>query len=208
MEGQKAEQSIRAVVFDFGGVLAEEGFSGGLRKIGVKFGIGGEKALEAGERLVKSSGYVTGQACETDFWEAFRAETGITADDRTLRKAILEGFVLRPGMLALAEWLKKRGLSVAILSDQTDWLEALDRKTPFLYLFDPVINSFRTGKTKGQDETFRDLKAALGLEGPEILLVDDRPANLARAAKFGIRIVLCEDPKAAEAEIRGRVSNL
>ena len=111
-------------------------------------------------------------------------------------------------MLALAEWLKKRGLTVAILSDQTDWLERLDRKTPFLYLFDPVINSFHTGKTKGQDETFRDLKAALGLDGPRILLVDDRPANLARAAKFGIRIVLCEDPEAAEAEIRGRVSNL
>jgi putative hydrolase of the HAD superfamily len=208
MEEHKGEPAIRAIVFDFGGVLAGEGFSEGLKKIGREHGISEERALRTGESLVFSSGYVTGQAAEADYWEAFRRELGIEAKDQDLRKAVLEGFVLRPRMLALAEWLKKRGLKVAILSDQTDWLEALDRKTPFLYLFDPVYNSFRTGRTKRDEQAFRDLMTGLGLEGPEILFVDDRASNLARAAKFGIRIVLCEDPETAEAEIRGLVSNL
>jgi len=208
MDEKRVAPVIRAVVFDFGGVLAEEGFTSGLEKIGRDHGIDGEHARRVGESLVFSSGYVTGQVSEADFWEAFRRELGIEAEDRALRKTILEGFVLRPRMLALARWLKKRGVRVAILSDQTDWLEALDRRNPFLYLFDPVYNSFRTGRTKRDEQAFRDLVADLGLEGPEILFVDDRPTNLARAAKFGIRIVLCGDPEAAEAEIRGRVSNL
>ena len=208
MDEQKSAPAIRAVVFDFGGVLAEEGFYRALEKIGREHGIDEEHARRVGESLVFSSGYVTGQVTEADYWEAFRRELGIEAEDKALRKTVLEGFVLRPRMIALAEWLKKRGLKVAILSDQTDWLEALDRKNPFLYLFDPVYNSFRTGRTKRDEQAFRDLMAGLGLEGPEILFVDDRPSNLARAAKFGIRIVLCEDPEAAEAEIRGRVSNL
>jgi putative hydrolase of the HAD superfamily len=208
MDEKRAAPVIRAVVFDFGGVLAEEGFTIGLEKIGRDHGIDGEHARRVGESLVFSSGYVTGQVSEADFWEAFRRELGIEAEDRALRKTILEGFVLRPRMLALAEWLKKRGVRVAILSDQTDWLEALDRRNPFLYLFDPVYNSFRTGRTKRDEQAFRDLMTDLGLEGSEILFVDDRPTNLAKAAKFGIRIVLCGDPEAAEAEIRGRVSNL
>jgi putative hydrolase of the HAD superfamily len=200
--------ALRAVVFDFGGVLAEEGFVLGLKRIGQEFGIGEKRALDAGERLVQSSGYVRGQASEAEFWEAFRAETGISAQDRILRKAILDGFTLRPRMLDLAEWLRKRGLKVAILSDQTDWLEALNRKTPFLWRFDLVHSSFRTGRTKADDQTYIRLLADLGLQGPEVLFVDDRPSNLARAARFGIRIVLCEDPETAEAEIRSRVSNL
>lgn len=200
--------ALRAVVFDFGGVLAEVGFVRGLKRIGREFGIGEERALDAGERLVHSSGYVRGQACEAEFWEAFRAETGIPAPDRILRKAVLEEFILRPRMLDLAEWLRERGLKTAILSDQTDWLEALDRKTPFLWRFDLVRNSFKTGRTKADEAAYACLLQDLGLQGPEVLFVDDRASNLARAARFGIRIVLCEDPEAAEAEIRSRVSNL
>lgn len=200
--------ALRAVVFDFGGVLAEEGFVRGLKRIGRDFGLGEERALDVGERLVQSSGYVRGQACEAEFWEAFRAETGITAQDRILRKAILDGFVLRPRMLDLAEWLRRRGLKAAILSDQTDWLEALDRKTPFLWRFDLVHNSFRTGTTKADDQAYIRLLADLGLQGPEVLFVDDRASNLARAARFGIKILLCEDPETAEEMIRSRVSSL
>ncbi len=200
--------ALRAVVFDFGGVLAEEGFVRGLKRIGREFGIGEERALDTGERLVHSSGYVRGQASEAEFWQAFRAETGIPAPGRILRKAVLEEFTLRPRMLDLAEWLRERGLKTAILSDQTDWLEALDRKTPFLWRFDLVHNSFKTGRTKADEAAYACLLQDLGLRGPEVLFVDDRASNLARAARFGIRIVLCEDPEAAEAEIRSRVSNL
>ena len=208
MEEKKDAPAIRAVVLDFGGVLAEEGFTLGLREIARDHGLPEDRVLEAGERLVKTSGYVSGQASEADFWGAFRRELGLEAEDRDLRKTILRGFVLRPRMLDLAVWLRKRGLKVAILSDQTDWLEDLDRKNPFLWLFDVVHNSFRTGRVKAEDRAYVDLMTDLGLEGPEILFIDDRPANLDRAAKFGIQTVLCEDPKAAEKEIRGRVSNL
>lgn len=197
METEKNLKPIRAVVFDFGGVLADEGFVSGLRKIGSALGIDEDLAVRTGERLVQTSGYVTGQASEADFWEAFRRELGVEAEDRVLRKTILRGFTLRPSMLELLEWLKKRGIPVFMLSDQTDWLEALDRKTPFIHLFDRVYNSFRTGRTKSDERTFGDLVADLGLEGSEILFVDDRASNLARAAKLGIRIVLCENPDTA-----------
>ena len=193
---------VRALVLDFGGVLAEEGFVNGLKRIARLHGLPEKRVLEAGEALVKACGYVSGKATEADFWEAFREETGIRSEDRRLRDIVLDGFTLRPRMLELVEDANRKGFLTAMLSDQTDWLEALDRKTPFLYLFDVVKNSFRTGRTKSEDRAYEDLLAALSLEGPQVLFVDDRPANLARAGKFGIRGVLCDDPARAEARLR------
>ena len=59
-------------------------------------------------------------------------------------------------MLAMARALRARRIRTAILSDQTDWLEQLDRRDHFLAEFDPVLNSFYLGCTKREPETFRE----------------------------------------------------
>ncbi len=68
---------IKAVLFDFGGVLAEEGFKQGLKVIGKERGFDPEDFYEITGELVYQMGYVSGASDEHSFWEAVREKTGV-----------------------------------------------------------------------------------------------------------------------------------
>ena len=138
---------IRAVLFDFGGVIAEEGFYHGLMAIGEKRGMDPSAFFETVDRIVYETGYLMGIADETAFWKAVKQETGIQGGDAELREEILGRFVLRPAMIAAVDSLRSKGLTVALLSDQTDWLEKIDATTGLFRHFDWVFNSFRMHKS-------------------------------------------------------------
>lgn len=176
---------LNVVAFDFGGVLAEEGFANGLRAIAARNGLEGEDFLETARELIYETGYVTGIADEHLWWEALRESTAVKGSDEELRQEILSRFVLRPAVLQEVRRLKRAGLKVVILSDQLDWLEELDRKLGFMDLFDAVFNSYRVGRSKREAALFDEVRARLNVEAQEILLVDDNPDNVARAASRG-----------------------
>ncbi|HOP52409.1 MAG TPA: HAD-IA family hydrolase, partial [Synergistales bacterium] len=93
------------------------------------------------------------------------------------------------------------GYIVAMLTDQAEWLKELDSTTPFLHLFDPVINSWDTGKTKKDPTAFTDLAAAAGVKPEEILFVDDNEGNIERAASMGLKTILYVDRESFEREM-------
>jgi len=192
---------IKAVLFDFGGVLAEEGFRDGLYVIARSQGLDPAEVHQAGMDAIYDTGYILGQGSEADFWREMRQRTGIVGDDTMLFREILGRFVLRPGMLAAVRALRQRGITVAILSDQTDWLELLDRRDGFLTMFDQVINSYRTGKGKRDPSAFDDAVRALGIAPNEALFVDDLPGNVERAAARGLRTILFRDEAGFLAEL-------
>jgi len=55
---------IHAVLLDFGGVLAEEGFQQGLYAIAEKFGLDRKRFFQLANEAVYNTGYVTGAASE------------------------------------------------------------------------------------------------------------------------------------------------
>jgi putative hydrolase of the HAD superfamily len=192
---------LKAVLFDFGGVLAEEGFQEGIYAIARSQGLDPAEVHQAGMEAVYDTGYVLGRGSEADFWREMRQRTGIVGDDETLSREILDRFVLRPGMLAAVRALRQRGIKVAILSDQTDWLEWLDRRDGFFAAFDQLFNSYRLGKGKRDPSAFDDAVRALGVAPHEALLVDDMPGNVARAAARGLQTILFQDEAGFLAEL-------
>ncbi|WP_198468782.1 HAD family hydrolase [Acetomicrobium sp. S15 = DSM 107314] len=187
------EHLVRAVIFDFGGVIAEEGFVNGLKVIGRRYGKDPDEVLKLGSSLSYETGFVNGKATEQQFWDAFRHYTGISAPDEELREVVLSRFVLRPRVLELARSLKEAGLTTAILSDQTNWLEEINERTPFFYLFDRVFNSYRMGISKRDTAIFNIVLRELGLRPPQAIFVDDRNENVERAASVGIKAILYRD---------------
>ena len=183
------EEMIRAVIFDFGGVLAEEGFREGMKAIGRRKGLDPEVFYKISSELVYHTGYVTGERDERFFWNTLRERTGIEGEDRDFREEILKRFRLRAEMMRLVDKLKSSGLTVAILSDQTNWLDELDRRTPFHAHFDYVFNSFHLKKTKKDPSIFRDVCATLDLRPEEALFVDDNPGNTERAGSQGLKTI-------------------
>jgi putative hydrolase of the HAD superfamily len=181
---------IRAVIFDFGGVLAEEGFREGLYAIARERGLDPLAFYQAAFEAVYASGYILGQGAEGDFWNQVKQRTGLNGDEDSMRQAILSRFVLRPRMLAIVRALRKKGYITAILSDQSDWLDRLDAQFHFFHLFDKVYNSFHLGKGKRDPSTFDDVVSDLGFAPHETLLVDDDLRNVERARSRGLQTLL------------------
>jgi putative hydrolase of the HAD superfamily len=180
---------IKGVIFDFGGVLAEEGFKQGLKAIAKEKGLDPEDFYEIAGELVYQMGYVMGSSDEHAYWGAVREKTGVTGDDKEFREEVLKRFKLRPDMMEIVERTRSSGLIVAILSDQTNWLEELDQRTPFHHHFDYVFNSFHLKKTKRDPSIFRDICAVLGVRPEEGLFVDDNLENIKRAESQGLRTI-------------------
>ncbi len=180
---------ITTVLIDFGGVLAEEGFLEGLRTLGEKNGLDPDEFFKTADSLIYETGYLTGKADEAFFWNAIRKRTGIRGADQDLRAEILDRFALRPDMLDLVDSLRGMGNIVAMLSDQTNWLEEIDGSTALFQHFDRVFNSYRMKKSKRDASLFNEVCGLLGVEPRQVLFVDDNMNHILRAQGRGLRTI-------------------
>jgi putative hydrolase of the HAD superfamily len=78
---------------------------------------------------------------------------------------------------------------VAILSDQTNWLDELDSKLHFFNQFERVFNSFYLGKSKNDPSIFSDVIAAMGIRPGETLFIDDTMGHVERARSKGLHAI-------------------
>jgi len=180
---------IAIALFDYGGVLAEEGFQEGLAAIARLNGIDRVEFVQAGNEVVHETGYVTGQCPEAVYWDALRHETGIVQDDESLRQEILSRFVLRDWMIGFVSALRARRIRPGILSDQTNWLEELDGRDDFFRYFDYIFNSYHMGSSKREEDHFDKVVRVIGVKSGAILFVDDNEGNCARARSRGMRVI-------------------
>jgi HAD superfamily hydrolase (TIGR01509 family) len=187
--------SIRAALFDFGGVLAEEGFRKGLMEIGRKNGLDPTEFFRTATETTYQTGYVIGEADERQYWDAVRRATGINGLDQDLRTELLDRFVLRPTMIGLVKKLKSRGLTVSILSDQTNWLDELNQRDDFFKEFDNVFNSFHMGKAKRDPGLFMDILEAIGFSPSQTVFIDDHEGHIRRAESQGLHTILFKGEK-------------
>lgn len=185
--------TVNWILFDFGGVLSEEGFAQGLREIGRQNGLDPELVLKKGQEHVYVSGYLLGQNTETEFWARMRNDPGISGRDTELRAEILNRFQPREWMLDLVQAIKASGTQVAILSDQVDWLDLLNTQYGFFNIFDQVFNSYHTGLSKSDPATFKLVLQKLQCSPDQALFIDDDPGHILRAKQQGLHSILYRD---------------
>jgi len=199
-------KTINTVLFDFGGVLADEGFRDGLAAIGKLSGLAEEDVVVKGHELVVKTGYVTGRVREGRWWDALRSEAGVRGTDEALRLEIIGRFTLRPSMLDLVDELRKRGITVGILSDQTNWLDEIDGRFRLYGRFDYVFNSYHMGKSKNDPTHFDDVLKLLNRQAQEVLFVDDNAGHVDRAVDRGWRAILFRNQEGFLQEFSGQLT--
>ncbi len=180
---------FKAALFDFGGVIADEGFRNGLYEIARLNGLAEEDFAATTRKIIHDTGYITGRADEAFFWKTLRGQTGIKGSDSHLRGIILKGFTLREWMLRVIEGLRSRGIRIAILSDQTNWLDELEEELRFFHLFERVFNSYHVGRTKFEKQLFLDVLDIMNLAPGDALFVDDTQGHVRRAREAGIQAI-------------------
>lgn len=186
-------REITTILFDYGGVLASEGFHNGLQALARRYGLDPQGLAAAGAEAVYASGYVTGRSSENAFWSLLADRTGLPSYRPEFTTEVLDGFVLRPALLETADRLRQSGYRLAILSDQTDWLDRLNQRDHFFGHFDQVFNSFHLGKGKRDASLFPDIASSLQVPPKRILFIDDNPGHIQRAAEAGLNTHLFVD---------------
>ncbi|WP_456405057.1 HAD family hydrolase [Thiolapillus sp.] len=197
---------ISVILFDYGGVLADEGFRNGLATIARRHGLQPETLLNQATDAIYQSGYVLGAGSEKAFWKLLKERSGIEGDISDLRNEILQRFRLRPWMLDVVDELRNDGYRTGILSDQTDWLDELEARDHFFHHFDVIFNSYHLGMGKRDPEVFRRVAKELGAPPEQILFIDDAPGNIERAQSQGLKTILFVNRERFEQALKHKLS--
>lgn len=205
---QENTTPIRTVFFDFGGVIAEEGFLNVFMSVAAAQGLDPRQVLQEAVNAAYDGGYLVGRIDEKTFWQLVRERTGLQGEDNVMRKVLFDGFRIRPRMLAYVELLRQTGRKVCILSDQTNWLDELNELHGFFDKFDLVFNSWHEGLHKRDPACFENALNKAGATAAESLFVDDAVRNVEVARSLGIRSIHFEYPQQFEKELYQRIPEL
>lgn len=108
-----------------------------------------------------------------------------------------------PATVDLLHRVKAAGRPLYCLSNlHRASLDHLERACTFLEVFDGAVISCRVQLCKPEPAIYRHLLDAYGLDGADTVFIDDLDANLAAAAKFGIRTIRFEHAAQCERELR------
>ena len=199
-----SSQSIKAILLDYGGVIAEEGFRGELVAMAREQGLDPHEVLQVAKYAVYDSGFVLGTGSEEAFWASMREGSGLRGDDAEMTARVLDAFTLRTWVIDHVRQWRGQGYITGILSDQMHWLDWLNERDRFFDAFDHVFNSYHLGKGKRDPTLFDDIAGLLALPPAGILFVDDLMSNVKRAQSAGWQAIHYVDRSSFD-EVIGRL---
>ena len=188
-QGEASE--IRAVVFDWGGVLIVNPVDGILRFVEQYFAGLGQLPYEGKAMRL----FQEGKIGEREFWKAMGApnELDLFAFEGSLwRKAFEYAYIERVPVVRLARVLKERGYITAMLSNTeapaVEMLKAMNYDC-----FDHGLYSCDLGIVKPEPEIYQQCIERLDVQPHEILFIDDKIENIEAAEALGINGHVMDD---------------
>ena len=184
---------IKAVIFDFGGVLCFHPDEPRWRRAAQAVGLPVSEFMSAfwAHRIPYDAGVVE----PTEYWHAVGRTAGVPIDDQEIPELVRLEIELWNNydtrILAWASQLRGAGYRTAILSNLPRPLGEELRASPgFLDPFDHLTFSYELRKVKPQPEIYLDAIRGVGVEPSEALFLDDRPDNVAGAQAVGMKALL------------------
>jgi len=193
---------IRAVIFDWGGVLIENPTEGILRYCREVLGIGAGCMLAAYRKLMPY--FQEGKISEEEFWKGVRRRTGAkgTMPASLWLEAFEQAYVEKGDVFAVALDLYRRGYRTGILSNTEKAARPImDRES--YRIFDPVVLSWQVGSSKPQRRIFESLLETLALPPGEVLLIDDVETYVLAARELGLQAILFTDAETLRKDLAG-----
>jgi epoxide hydrolase-like predicted phosphatase len=182
-------KSIKAILFDVGGVLVRTFDHSGRREWEKRLGLApGE--LEAivlnsdmGHRAQR------GEISDAELWQWAGAQLGIEDQGDAFRRDFWRGDAVDQSLVQLIRELRGR-YRMAVISNATDELEKTLEKYGLLSEFDLIVGSAYEGIMKPNPAIYLKALDKLGCEPGETVFIDDAPRNISAAKALGIRAIL------------------
>lgn len=176
---------IKAVIFDYGGVIANDPDEILIQNIARRFGMTFKETSEIIEEIVKP--YQKGLISGTEFWKQFskKANKNLPEGWKSLWNYNLEKKI-DCKMINLVKKLKKSKYITALLSN-TIYPHAKFNKIQGGYdIFSPIVLSFEVGSIKPEEEIFKIMLKKLKLLPEECVYIDDKKEYAKAASKIGM----------------------
>ena len=196
--------SIKAVAFDYGGVIAffqdEQAIKDMAALAGIDFSL--MKKIYWDNRPIYDEGLVDG----IGFFKSILADVGIFADPDLLEKLIVTDIEswshVNPKSEELIRELKERGIKVGMLSNMVpDFLSRIKAKLPVFDLMDTAVFSCDVGMVKPDKKIYQILLSRLGCQTDELVFFDDFDVNAEAALALGIHAFLWKSPEEGRKEL-------
>jgi HAD superfamily hydrolase (TIGR01509 family) len=178
---------IRAVIFDFGGVLVQTTDHNPRRRWEQQLDLpqGGLEQLVHGSDLWISA--QLGQLDPETYWYGIAERLRLPLPQLpTLRHDYFSGDTLQSDLVALLSALRQRGYTLGLLSNDSAVLAAKLDSLKLTARFDAICISAMLGKMKPDPASYLAACASVGFSPPECLFIDDNAANIAGARAVGM----------------------
>jgi len=194
-----------AVIFDNAGVLFQD-----IHVIGEKLKWIMPRTAEKLEKEFISDDFrnlIFGEITEDEFLVNLKNKYKWEAQIDDLKNAVREILTPVPGTLDVVKELHDKGTRLALLSGHAkEWVFYLQEKYKFHALFDKILYSYMTGYGKEKIEFYKDILQMLGLEGSQVICIDDKQYHLDVAVKTGMRTLLFENAEQLKKDLNSLVS--
>ncbi len=194
---------VRAVLFDFGGVISTFDVGIFLRRIAPR----SEKspmeigALIYGSRLPVL--YESGRISSAEFFARLAELCGLRMPEEEFVRAFTGIFTPVEPTLDLIRRLKGR-YRLGLLSNTNEWhFRGHIETIPVFPLFDAVTLSFEVKEMKPGERIYRDALGKLGLPPEACVFIDDIEENVAAARRLSMRGIRYEGHERLVADLAG-----
>lgn len=189
--------AIRAVIFDYGEVLAPIVSLDGFAPMAKILSITPQRFVE--RYMQNRLNYDRGDVTAAEYWGEFGRDNGVTLApaqiDELDRHDCNLWWNLDPVLLDWVDRLRANGIKAGVISNMFIGLaEQIREKAPWLHRFDDCTFSAEIRLTKPDPAIYRHSLQQLGVSASEALFLDDRETNINGARVIGMEGLLYSTP--------------
>ena len=193
---------IKAVVFDYGGVIGVNVIGDIYGETAKRFGMTKQDVRDVFHEVRGPA--QRGETGVREFWESFAAKFGI--DPKELERVWLDTFAQRTSehkeVIEIIKSLKTNGYNIGLITNLTSVFPSVKRKGTVSDLFDDIIVSHEVGMRKPEARIYNLALDRLAVDAAEAVFVDDKLENVEGAEAVGMRGIHFKDAAQLERELK------
>jgi epoxide hydrolase-like predicted phosphatase len=205
---QHVDRPVRAVVFDFGGVIITP-ITKGITELAERNGVDPRTMLELLIGPDETGDHPWHQAERGELTVAeiqaglatYATEAGIELSGDEIEVLLVPAYSINEPVVARIKSLRAEGIKTGLLTNTFAEFRSTMERDLDLDLFDVVIESFAVGSRKPERDIYDAMAAGLGVDHEEIVYLDDFHQNLGPADDLGWRTIHVTDVTTALAEL-------
>jgi len=178
---------IKAVVFDFNGVIVKSDRQLVIDFIAASLDIPSDEAQQALAQTKKLR--LSQEKDEKDFWSGMANSREKNLPDHWLEQyhqAKFSAIRTVPGMVDIVHNLQNQGFQTALLTNTKKSSAIIKEKLGLYDLFQPIIFAYKVGVEKPNPKIYQILLDQLNMLPEEVVFIDNKAVNIAAARQLGM----------------------